>query len=550
MTNKIISESNKEKVRQRIIEFCNNSYESVIFLKGDWGIGKTYLVDEIQEQSNEKDDFLIVSLFGLNSIDEVKSRIISPYNRENTLKGIFNEVMKNFEDNKASMVANFSIGLFDYISESRLKNKIIIFDDFERKGDNLSSLSILGLIDFLKTKKNKIIILSNESKLIKNEVINSRNINNDSWQILKEKVIDCEIQLKINHEDCLKVVMKEIHEDDLEYIVMKQLLIETNLVNIRIAKLIKNRLKEMFDIFKSKLNSGNKQVLTDILNNSAKMFYIYYFKENYNDYLKNFPDFFYGNQVEEFLHNSINSDEKDEISLFLDTLSIKYSVGVKDFYNSVYDAIKWGFWNIDELEKNLQHILDKKELLENEAELYEFYTKSHYGIVNDFEEKIDKFLSKKLYNPGVICMIYEILKRLNHPKKMLYKEKIDNLNLPQAFAPNFYKDNPEFISPLQQQYMEKKKNVLLSLNSMIVYEHAQDYVIQYLNNISEIELKELFKAELANNNLMMIFEQLNIIKNHHQYANFIKTLKSLFENIINSDEDENLKRIILLNRID
>jgi hypothetical protein len=98
--------------------------------------------------------------------------------------------------------------------------------------------------------------------------------------------------------------------------------------------------------------------------------------------------------------------------------------------------------------------------------------------------------------------------------------------------------------------MEKKKNVLLSLNSMIVYEHAQDYVIQYLNNISEIELKELFKAELANNNLMMIFEQLNIIKNHHQYANFIKTLKSLFENIINSDEDENLKRIILLNRID
>jgi hypothetical protein len=284
MTNKIISESNKEKVRQRIIEFCNNSYESVIFLKGDWGIGKTYLVDEIQEQSNEKDDFLIVSLFGLNSIDEVKSRIISPYNRENTLKGIFNEVMKNFEDNKASMVANFSIGLFDYISESRLKNKIIIFDDFERKGDNLSSLSILGLIDFLKTKKNKIIILSNESKLIKNEVINSRNINNDSWQILKEKVIDCEIQLKINHEDCLKVVMKEIHEDDLEYIVMKQLLIETNLVNIRIAKLIKNRLKEMFDIFKSKLNSGNKQVLTDILNNSAKMFYIYYFKENYNYY--------------------------------------------------------------------------------------------------------------------------------------------------------------------------------------------------------------------------------------------------------------------------
>jgi hypothetical protein len=412
MTNKIISESNKEKVRQRIIEFCNNSYESVIFLKGDWGIGKTYLVDEIQEQSNEKDDFLIVSLFGLNSIDEVKSRIISPYNRENTLKGIFNEVMKNFEDNKASMVANFSIGLFDYISESRLKNKIIIFDDFERKGDNLSSLSILGLIDFLKTKKNKIIILSNESKLIKNEVINSRNINNDSWQILKEKVIDCEIQLKINHEDCLKVVMKEIHEDDLEYIVMKQLLIETNLVNIRIAKLIKNRLKEMFDIFKSKLNSGNKQVLTDILNNSAKMFYIYYFKENYNDYLKNFPDFFYGNQVEEFLHNSINSDEKDEISLFLDTLSIKNSVGVKDFYNIVYDAIKWGFWNIDELEKNLQHILDKKELLENEAELYEFYTKSHYGIVNDFEEKIDKFLSKKLYNPGVICMIYEILKKI------------------------------------------------------------------------------------------------------------------------------------------
>jgi hypothetical protein len=253
---------------------------------------------------------------------------------------------------------------------------------------------------------------------------------------------------------------------------------------------------------------------------------------------------------EQLMFNSIKSNEKDEIFIFLDNLSINNSPGGQDFFNIVYESIKWGFWELSNLKQSLDKVLEKLELIKNQEELYNFYDNSKFGIVNDFEEKIDDFLTKKIYHPGTICMIYEILKKLNHPKKSLYKDKIENLNLSKPFSSNFYKENPEFISPLHRQHIEIKNNILLSLNSMVVNHIGQDYVINKLNTISELELKELFKIELKKNNLMMIFEQLNRIKDEAKYGDFIKTVKSVLGSILISDEDLNLKRIILLNPID
>jgi len=135
--------------------FNNSSYERVL-IDGNWGIGKTYYVKDF-ERSNS--DACYVSLFGKKDIESIIQEIyfqfvgsvpkgqFKKYSRK--VREIFNNV--NIEIYGVSITVPLIEKLHSTLYKE-LKKKgtyVIIFDDLERKHQDLDIKEVLGLIDSL-----------------------------------------------------------------------------------------------------------------------------------------------------------------------------------------------------------------------------------------------------------------------------------------------------------------------------------------------------------------------------------------------------------------
>lgn len=140
--------------------FRHSSYQRVL-INGNWGIGKTkYVTDFINEHSST----CYVSLFGkkdINSlIQEIYFKIIG-----NTPKGTLKKHFRLLKEKLNSVNIRFawvslSIPIIEDLQNTlnkeldKKQTLIIIFDDLERKHDNLSIKEILGVIDSLSKIEN------------------------------------------------------------------------------------------------------------------------------------------------------------------------------------------------------------------------------------------------------------------------------------------------------------------------------------------------------------------------------------------------------------
>ncbi|WP_051370840.1 hypothetical protein [Mesorhizobium loti] len=171
-------------VRQKIAEFLKSSDPSVLCIRGNWGTGKTYTWDdELKKAAKLKDGIALekyayVSLFGLNSIDEVQRQIATQTIKRERIGQPFDSsnLSAAFEDGLAlakKAAGKFS-GLFGdgyYAAGAALmtmliRNRLVCIDDLERKGEHLRSGDILGLISQLKEeRKCKVALLLNDEQL-------------------------------------------------------------------------------------------------------------------------------------------------------------------------------------------------------------------------------------------------------------------------------------------------------------------------------------------------------------------------------------------------
>lgn len=543
--------SNLLQVKKRIIDFCNNKKESVILLKGNWGIGKTFLIDTIQTE--EKDlNFRYVSLFGLSNLNEVKTKIINSSDRESFLRKNFSEVVKGSNTaTVGAMLANMSANAFDLIAEKKLTNQIIILDDFERKEATLTNIMILGLIDYLKFKNNKVILLTNEEKINIEDDLSKNEVVSESWQILKEKSIDCEIKLIIDQQDCLNILLPHKNKLDLEYEVILKFLIETKLINLRITKLIINKLEDFFSTFKSYLNSENKSFIIDILSNFAKVLYIYYSQSNYKDYFHYYKISLKAETKLAFLFkHSQESNEYQSFVSFFDNLSISSSYSEVDIFPILENFIEFGFLDTVKLKNKVADLFNNWTLENNQQALLNFVDKVMYQVIPslEFEEKVLFFLNAPIKEPGTIFLIYQIIKKINNPSysNLLndYKIKIQELTNVLDFHPSFYTENSEFFNAQKREQEDKISKVLSSLFDMLAYCQDEEFVIKYLNGIDSNTLDFLLKMELAKDNIKAIMQFLNRLKENNNYKNFNSILNEYINNL---DANSDLKRIFILN---
>ena len=176
-----------EYVKHELKAFFANLEPEILAIKGKWGTGKTYLVKEVFEES--QDDKAYVSLFGISTIEDLQEAIFVQLISNRASKDSsrdWRNVAKDIFENTGNLGKWAKTGMKVWMTQDFDKATIVI-DDLERRGNDLRLQDVLGYCFNLKEQEKwKVILILNEGALDDDESV---------LNILREKVIDIELEL-------------------------------------------------------------------------------------------------------------------------------------------------------------------------------------------------------------------------------------------------------------------------------------------------------------------------------------------------------------------
>ncbi|KYC36339.1 hypothetical protein WA1_42215 [Scytonema hofmannii PCC 7110] len=284
-TNVGVSREEAERILKRFL--CNEN-DKVLAIKGNWGIGKTYLVQNLLNK-HKKEYYLYGSVFGISSIEQLKSRMLA---NSKEIATINNQRSQGFESitkflNKqiakfvewvsrnslrlektpkldlvlpghssipvaGSLIFAFGDLVLDVLFHMHLnKDSIVCIDDLERSA-NISLEELLGFVEYLSQNIHcKTILIYNEEFL--NE--KSKTLLNQ----YREKVIDRECKLNPTVEENLNFIFKDKDSYDIE--VIKEVFLRASTNNIRVIRKTKWFLDELIPLMESWETSLRNQVI-------------------------------------------------------------------------------------------------------------------------------------------------------------------------------------------------------------------------------------------------------------------------------------------------
>lgn len=285
-----------------------DSEARVLIIKGDWGVGKTFFWDGyIKSRKSERAlsqlAYSYVSLFGKNSLDDVKNSIFHNafplkskeevekvfanqesesswfYHRMPFVKSAMDQVArkaswfgwltKHTQDLPfVGKVANFA-ARFEY---GYINNYLVCFDDLERKGKGISVKDLMGLADELaQRKKCKVVIIFNERTLEESAGDYSE------FKSYREKVVDLEVvhNPSIKHNfDC---VFEEGFSGREE---LERAIASMGVKNIRVLR----KLKWMVERFYPYISGANPLVVQEFYLHAAVLCCEFYIRNKDLDY--------------------------------------------------------------------------------------------------------------------------------------------------------------------------------------------------------------------------------------------------------------------------
>lgn len=242
-------------MNEHIKEYCEKFIESpesphfALFIKGDWGTGKTYFIDKLIEKytndTNIKQNEIIkISLFGVKNTEDIDLKIyqkIHPVLSSNEMKVIgavartalklgtnvdFNRDGKN---DLSLTLGGLSLGKQKKIK--KIQKKLIIVDDFERA--SMDACEIFGYFsEIIAESDTKVIFIGNEEKISEKD----EDKKNEYLQI-KEKTIGMEFKIEPVFDDAIKQFLIEIpfSEDSKEELkeIVTEITVKLNCENLR-----------------------------------------------------------------------------------------------------------------------------------------------------------------------------------------------------------------------------------------------------------------------------------------------------------------------------
>lgn len=408
------------QLNETIDFYLKNDSNYAVMITGDWGVGKTYYFKKILSERIENTDVytnpkkkykpIIVSLFGLSSIEEIQTEIflsIYPLLKNKTVKlgsSIAKSLVKGILKLKGlseygDIISETETNKNDWINFNEL---VICFDDFERLSDKLSIEELVGYINSLVENENvKIIILANQDK-----------IPNTNYYILKEKVIGNTIEFIQDLEYSFDSLISEKFSGFKNYTSFlkkyKAYIIEvfsSDTKNLRTLSFILTYFQTIYSSYITTVKKGDKlneyedEILKKILKFTIAIGILYkHGKISYNK-RENLESFNFFNIDNLLINGQKSKKEKseEEKSIREQFIEKYYKDDIYNFYPSIYDFITGGSsFNpenlISELKSNL-HIQDNSISPE-----YEVYQKLSYPQVFELTEDSYRKLTREVLN--------------------------------------------------------------------------------------------------------------------------------------------------------
>ncbi|MBO9672573.1 MAG: hypothetical protein J7577_03965 [Sphingobacteriaceae bacterium] len=202
-----------------ILDYLNTNTEHAIMITAPWGSGKTYFLKHTIFNNINDTGYrgIVVSLFGVRTIDEIKERILIELYPilENKLIKVgalaASAIAKVVDIAKLITPANWVPINLDNADTGKLKKAaaelvelkklLICFDDLERVNpDLLKATEILGYINSLVEEENiKILVVANQDK-----------IDDEKFKEIKEKVIGNTIHFTQEFDEVLSAITAEV----------------------------------------------------------------------------------------------------------------------------------------------------------------------------------------------------------------------------------------------------------------------------------------------------------------------------------------------------
>ncbi|MTB44174.1 P-loop NTPase fold protein, partial [Providencia sp. wls1950] len=222
-------------LKKQIQNFLANQTARGMLLYGDWGCGKTHIINEIINDGSFLDSSILqqcsyVSLYSVDNIqmfrDEVKANK-NKFSKSLKNSSLVTEVKLNLP------ILSIKLNFKNNFSES-FSNTLIIIDDFERKCDTLKTSDVLGVLNGMTLSNGgKFIVISNVDKL-----------DSESKKYIKEnkdKLFSSLIEFNSDVDSAIKICEKTttINIPDLTFLDnFKKVALQSNIKNVRVLHAI------------------------------------------------------------------------------------------------------------------------------------------------------------------------------------------------------------------------------------------------------------------------------------------------------------------------
>ncbi|HFI7922457.1 TPA: P-loop NTPase fold protein [Escherichia coli] len=435
--------------------FLKNFLDSdhrVAVIKGNWGVGKTHYWNSFYTKHSKKLDFnaySYVSLFGINSIGDIKKALYhcaTPINEKKYKELILSETdrtMIRYRNGfwgwlKYNSLSKFLIlfgkndffgfktdNLLSSLEYKFVNNYLVCIDDIERKGSALEIKEIMGVIDELARRKNcKVVLILNEDNLHEETA-------QQQFLEYREKIIDVEIKYDPTPEKNLR---KVFYETDPDFLLLKNLVNDLNIKNIRIL----NKIKSSLVIFRDVLKLAEDKVRESFINRLVLFSVVYYFGVPSVDYasfkesIKNIHAFDY------MLDDKDEKEEVNSVYSFVNSLDVIYERAESAFDDDIDFYLKNGYVSS---ESNILNIIkEKNEQYRDNRVLCEVY-KIWDVFRNSFKDNESEFIFQieRVINDSLLRIpIGQFVGLIN----VLIKLDRDCNNIIEAYADAFVnKDN-------------------------------------------------------------------------------------------------------------
>ena len=194
------------QTKESLVGLLGDSQVKVLALSGNWGTGKTEMLRQIREATQDEriKNALTVSLFGVSSLSEMKLKLAQcalPLLQKKGPKA--DAVRTAIGGLKTGLQGLFQINsAIDELAllavPTMVRGKFIVLDDIERKHEGLSIDEILGFIDdFTQNYGCRIMLILNTDQLAEKQI----------WEMFREKVIDEELRLETTPAEAFEIAV-------------------------------------------------------------------------------------------------------------------------------------------------------------------------------------------------------------------------------------------------------------------------------------------------------------------------------------------------------